>query len=83
MNISKCGDYLFVVGLWKVIGDVVKLVCIQIGEISEGCVLVDVLFVLQCELGGSEFDVMINQGWFVVGFDLYLVIFGRVVECFK
>ncbi|RKU00463.1 hypothetical protein C7H84_25515 [Burkholderia sp. Nafp2/4-1b] len=83
MNISKRGDHLFAAGLWKTIGDVAKSVRTQIGEYSEGRVLADALFALQRELGGSEFDVTINQGRPVAGSDPHSLIFGRAVERFK
>ena len=83
MNISKRGDHLFAAGLWKAIGDVAKSVRTQIGEYSEGRVLADALFTLQRELGGSEFDVTINQGRPVAGSDPHSLTFGRAVERFR
>ncbi|MGS0894700.1 hypothetical protein ACVBGC_19520 [Burkholderia stagnalis] len=83
MNISKRGDHLFAAGLWKAIGEVAKSVRTQIGGTSEGRVLADTLFELQRDLGGSEFDVTINQGRPVTGSDAHSLAFGRAVERFR
>ncbi|VWC87347.1 hypothetical protein BLA50215_01657 [Burkholderia lata] len=83
MNISKRGDHLFAAGLWKAVGDVAKSVRTQVGEYSEGRVLANALFELQRDLGGSEFDVTINQGRPVTGSDPHSLRFGQAVRRFR
>ncbi|HDR9487154.1 TPA: hypothetical protein QDC20_001411 [Burkholderia aenigmatica] len=83
MNISKRGDHLFAAGLWKAVGDVAKSVRTQVGEYSEGRVLASALFELQRDLGGSEFDVTINQGRPVTGSDPHSLRFGQAVRRFR
>ncbi|MBN3744124.1 hypothetical protein G3N96_01485 [Burkholderia sp. Se-20373] len=83
MNISKRGDHLFAAGLWKAVGDVAKSVRTQVGDYSEGRVLANALFELQRDLGGSEFDVTINQGRPVTDSDPHSLRFGRAVRRFR
>jgi hypothetical protein len=83
MNISKRGDHLFAAGLWKAVGDVAKSVRTQLGDYSEGRVLANALFELQRDLGGSEFDVTINQGRPVTGSDPHSFLFGQAVKRFR
>ena len=77
MNINKRGDHLFAAGLWKAIGDVAKSVRTQIGQYSEGRVLANALLEFQRDLGGSEFDITINQGRLVTGSDAHSLVFGQ------
>ncbi|QTO45305.1 hypothetical protein [Burkholderia latens] len=83
MNISKRGDHLFAAGLWKAIGDVAQSVRTQIGEYSEGRVLADTLVELRRDLGGSEFDITINQGHVVTDSDAHSLAFGHAVRRFR
>lgn len=83
MNINKRGDHLFAAGLWKAIGDVAKSVRTQIGQYSEGRVLANALQEFQHDLGGSEFDVTINQGRLVTGADAHSLVFGQAVRRFR
>ncbi len=83
MNINKRGDHLFAAGLWKAIGDVAKSVRTQVGQYSEGRVLANALLEFQRDLGGSEFDVTINQGRVVTGADAHSLVFGQAVRRFR
>ncbi|WP_269504724.1 hypothetical protein [Burkholderia sp. IMCC1007] len=83
MNISKRGDHLFAAGLWKAIGDVAQSVRSRIGQYSEGRVLANALLEFQRDLGGSEFDVTINQGRPVTGSDAHSLMFGLAVRRFR
>ncbi|KVL48795.1 hypothetical protein [Burkholderia territorii] len=83
MNISKRGDHLFAAGLWKVIGGVAHAVRSRIGQYSEGRVLANALLEFQRDLGGSEFDVTINQGRSVTGSDAHSLMFGRTAHRFR
>ncbi|AOI60870.1 hypothetical protein [Burkholderia diffusa] len=83
MNISKRGDHLFAAGLWKAIGDVAHSVRSRIGQYSEGRVLANALLEFQRDLGGSEFDMTINQGRPVTGSDAHSLMFGLAVRRFR
>ena len=69
--------------MWKAIGDVAKSVRTQIGQYSEGRVLANALLEFQRDLGGSEFDVTINQGRLVTGADAHSLVFGQAVRRFR
>lgn len=77
MNIRKRGDHLFATGLSKTIRDVSIMIAAEIGNYSEGRVLLETVSRCTRDLTGEVFHAVIDKGRPVRGDDPHSLIFGR------
>ncbi len=82
MNVRKRGDHLFATGVSKTLGDVAGRIATEIGDTTEGRVLLAVVSRCSRLLTDGVFDAVIDKGKPVLHADVHATDFGEAARSF-